>query len=156
MVIRFPRLMALARRMMPGVFEDPSRLLGDCRYCDAPVRYAEGDTDAEGRHRHDRCESKVMRRQLDRVGADRVFMHVVGLVRDLPSVKEPARAAIRALPEKSDARDMAKFIDAVMPHVELEQTLSLRARRDTVVALRDAKRSLLGLDTGRNEEARLA
>lgn len=156
MVIRFPRLMALARRMMPGVFEDPNRLLGDCRYCDEAVRYADGDTDAAGRPRHDRCESTVLKQQLDRVGADRLFIHVVGLVRDLPSVKEPARAAIRALPEKSDARDMAAFVDAVMPHVEMEPMLTLRARRDTVVALRNAKRSLLGLDTGRNEEARLA
>ena len=156
MVIRFPRLMALARRMMPGVFEDPNRLLGSCRYCDEAVRYAEGDTDAAGRPRHDRCESLVMRRQLDRIGADRLFMSVVGLVRDLPSVVEPARAAIRALPEKSDARDFAGVIDAVMPHVELEPMLSLRARRDTVVALRNTTRSLLGLDTVRNEEARLA
>lgn len=158
MDIRFPRLMALARRMVPGAFEDPARPLGNCRYCDETVLYAEGDTDADGRPRHDRCEREVTRRQLDRVSADRIFMHALAIVRDLPSVAGPAKAAVRAMPDRCDARDMAACIDAVMPHVELEPLLSLRARRDTVVALRGVKRSLLGLapSAGRHEKARLA
>ncbi|HTM68929.1 MAG TPA: hypothetical protein VL426_06560 [Candidatus Binatia bacterium] len=158
MEIRFPRLMARARRMIAGVFEDPKRPLGSCRYCDETVLYAEGDTDPEGRPRHDRCEREVTRRQLDRVSADRIFLHVLGLVRGLPSVVKPGRDALRAMPDRCDARDMAAFIDAMLPHVELEPMLTLRSRRDTIVALRGAKRSLLGLDLGpgRNDEARLA
>jgi len=156
MAIRFPRLMALARRMIAGAYEDPSRPLGTCRYCDKTVLYAEGDHDAEGRPRHDLCESTVMRRQLDRVSADRIFLHVLAVVRDLPSVAPHAKDAIRALPDRFDARMMASFIDDMLPHIELEPMLSLRSRRDTIVSLRGTKRTLLGLDDGHNDEARLS
>lgn len=156
MHIRFPRLMAVARRMIAGAYVDPNLPLGACRYCDKPVLYAEGDRDAEGRARHDQCESAVMRKQLDRVSADRIFLHVLAMVRDLPSVAPHAKAAIRAVPEPFDARAMASFIDGMMPHVETEPMLSLRSRRDTIVALRGVKRTLLGLDDGRNDEARLS
>lgn len=151
MDIRFPRLMALAHRMVPGVFEDPQKIIGACRYCDADVAYDDGDHDAAGRARHDACERTVTRRQLDRVRADMFFMNVLGIVRDLPAVQPHASAAMRAMPEKFGPREMATFIDDMMPHVALEPLLTLRARRDTVVALRGAKRTLLGLDLEANE-----
>jgi len=40
---------------------------------------------------------------------------------------------------------MASFIDAMVPHVEIEPALGLKTRRDAIVALRAVKRSILGL-----------
>lgn len=148
---KYPYLMALAKRMVPGAFEDPNRCIGTCRYCDGDVTYAAGDTDRSGRARHDACEKKVSRAQLDRVRAGGIFRSVLALVRDLPAVVPHAKDALGAMPERYGAVEMAGFIDVMIPHVSLEPKLSLRARRDTVVALRDTKRTLLGLSTVANE-----
>jgi hypothetical protein len=152
MQAKFPYLMALAKRMVPGAFEDPHRIIGTCRYCDCDVTYAAGDTDRwSGRARHDACEKKVSRGQLDRVRAGGIFRTVLALVRDLPEVVPHAKEALGAMPERYGAIEMAGFIDAMIPLVSLEPMLTLRARRDTVVALRDTKRTLLGLSTAQNE-----
>lgn len=142
---KFPYLMALAKRMIPGAFKDPHRVIGSCAYCEGDVLYKDGDADAAGRARHDACEREVTRGQLDRVRADGIFLHVLALVRDLPTVQPHAKAALRAMPERYGAREMASFIDAMVPHVEVETSLGLRARRDTIVSLRETKRTLLGL-----------
>ncbi len=148
---KFPYLMALAERMVPGAFEDPLRIIGTCRYCDDDVTYAAGDTDRHGRARHDACEKIVTRRQFDRVRAPAIFRSVLAIVRDLPNVQPHALDTLRAMPKGYGPVEMAGFIDAMLPHIECEQMLSLRMRRDTIVALRDTKRMLLGLDAGRNE-----
>lgn len=155
MEIRFPRLMVLAKRMVPGAFEDPRRAIGACAYCDREVLYKDGDLDAAGRARHDACEREVSRSRLDRVRADNIFLYVLALVRDLPAVHPHAKAALRAMPERYGVREMASFIDAMVPHVEVEPALGLRARRDTIVSLREAKRTLLGLRPSPQNETRL-
>ena len=94
MEIRFPRLMALAKRMVPGAFEDPQRVIGACAYCDRPVLYRDGDRDARGRPRHDPCEREVTRSQLDRVSADRIFLRALAIVRELPSVVPHANVMV--------------------------------------------------------------
>ncbi len=154
MEIRFPRLLALAKRMVPGAYEDPMRVIGACAYCDGDVLYKDGDVDGAGRARHDACERDVTRSQLDRVSADRVFIHALAMVRDLPTVLPHAKAAMRAMPARYGAREMAAFIDAMIPHVALEPALGLRSRRDAVVSLRETKRALLGLRHAPRNETR--
>jgi hypothetical protein len=151
MRITFPYLMALAKRMVPGVFEDPLREIGTCRFCERTVTYAEGTLDDAGHASHDACAKTVRHRQLDRVRASGIFRHVLGIVRDLPTVLPEAKTMLHDMPNGYGPVEMAGFIDAMIPHVSLEPSLSLRSRRDTVVALRDTKRLLLGLSVARNE-----
>lgn len=137
---------AIAKRMVPGAFEDPNRIIGTCRYCDSDVTYAAGDHAPDGRSRHDKCEKKVLRSQMNRVHAPMYFRNVLAIVRELPSVRPHALAVHKAMPNGYGPVEMAGFIDAMIPHVETEPMLSLRTRRDTILALRGAKRHLLGLD----------
>jgi len=143
MHVRFPRLMALARRMVPGAFEDPHRTLGMCLYCDREVTYAAGDTDADGRPRHDACEKTATRRQMSAISADRLFMHALALLRDLPGMKPHLRTAVHALPDGYGPKEMVRVLADMTPHVE-SSSISLKMKRDVVVALRDTKRDLCG------------
>lgn len=110
---KYPYLMALAKRMVPGAFEDPHRIIGTCRYCDGDVTYAAGDTDRSGRARHDACEKEVSRGQLDCVRAGGIFRSALALVRDLPAVAPHAVNAIRAMPDRYGAIEMAGFMASV-------------------------------------------
>ena len=88
MFIKLKRLVEIAIRLVPGSHEDVSRCIGECLYCEQPVDYSVGDHTAQGRARHDACESAALRKQLAGPVILMCFGQAVTIVRPLADACE--------------------------------------------------------------------
>ncbi len=142
MLIRFKGLMQIAKRMVPGSFEDKCRIIGNCHFCGQTVDYSAGDIASDGRARHDTCEGTDIRA---RHAAYRAKIAYLTLLCDhtLPKfVREGLLATCRSHFETLNVSAMQASIDRLLPQISLIGTCSLLERRRAITRLRDVRRQL--------------
>lgn len=130
---------SIMKRAVPGLFRDPATVIGTCKHCDDPVTHAAGDLDAEGRARHDACDSRARSTVPAEFRCMNLFFQTASTMSRLPGLKDQVEKLIRDMPDRFSASHALGFTTRCEALVRAEPVSD--QRREVLEALRLIRRS---------------